>query len=98
MFLTVGFGIIFNLLFGYFPFYYTSITINEWLLITGIIGIIQSAVLVKQYGWDGLKHALYLPIFNPFILYVLVTFIRALGIKSWGNTKTIHGFAKPSKN
>ncbi len=98
LFLTVGFGIIFNLLFGYFPFYYTSITIKEWLLLTGIMGVIQSAVLVKQYGWKGLKHALYIPVFNPFILYVLVTFVRALGIKSWGNTKTTHGFAKPSKN
>ncbi len=98
MFLLVGFGIIFNVLFGYFPFYFASITIKEWLSLTGVIGIIQSAVLVKQYGWNGLKHALYLPIFNPFILYVLVTFVRAVGIKSWGNTKTMHGFTKPSKN
>jgi poly-beta-1,6-N-acetyl-D-glucosamine synthase len=98
MFFTVGFGIIFNLLFGYFPFYYTSITIKQWLLLMGIIGIVQTAVLVKQYGWDGFKHALYLPLFNPFILYVLVTFVRAFGIKSWGNTKTMHGFTKPSKN
>ncbi len=98
LFLTVGFGIIFNLLLGYFPFYYTSITINEWLLLTGLIGIIQSLVLIKQYGWNGLRHASYLPILNPFALYVLVTFVRALGIKSWGNTKTQHGFAKNSKN
>ncbi|HEY0579467.1 MAG TPA: glycosyltransferase family 2 protein, partial [Candidatus Nitrosocosmicus sp.] len=98
MFLIVGFEITFNLLFGYFPFYYTSITIKQWLLLMGIIGIVQTAVLVKQYGRNGFKHALYLPLFNPFILYVLVTFVRAFGIKSWGNTKTMHGFAKPSKN
>jgi len=98
MFFIIGFATIFNILFGYFPFYYTSLTINEWLILNGIIGFVQSSVLVKQYGWNGLKYSLYIPIFIPFILYVFVTFVRALGIKSWGNTKTMHGFVKPSKN
>jgi cellulose synthase/poly-beta-1,6-N-acetylglucosamine synthase-like glycosyltransferase len=98
LFLVVGFAIIFNLIFGYFPYYYISITINQWLMLIGLIIIIQTLVLVKQYGWDGFRHAIYLPLFIPFILYVFVTFIRALGIKSWGNTKTMHGFIKPSKD
>jgi cellulose synthase/poly-beta-1,6-N-acetylglucosamine synthase-like glycosyltransferase len=98
MFLIVGFAMMFNLLFGYFPFQYASITINQWLILNLIIGFIQSVVMVKQYGWKGLKHSIYVPILNPFILYVLVTYIRALGIKSWGNTKTLHGFTKSSKS
>jgi cellulose synthase/poly-beta-1,6-N-acetylglucosamine synthase-like glycosyltransferase len=97
MFFIVGFAIIFNIIFGYFPYYYTSLTINQWLILTGLIGIIQTLVLAKQYGWNGIKSAIYLPIFIPFILYVFVTFIRALGIKSWGNTKTMHGFTKQPK-
>jgi cellulose synthase/poly-beta-1,6-N-acetylglucosamine synthase-like glycosyltransferase len=97
MFFIVGFAIVFNIIFGYFPYYYTSITINQWLALTGILGIIQCLVLTKQYGKNGIKYAIYLPIFIPFILYVFVTFIRALGIKSWGNTKTTHGFTKNPK-
>ncbi len=98
MFFIVGFAIVFNIVFGYFPYYYTSITIDQWLVLIGILGIIQSLVLTKQYGKNGIKYAIYLPIFIPFILYVFVTFIRALGIKSWGNTKTTHGFTtKPKK-
>ena len=96
--LTVGFGMIFNLLLGYFPFNYASITINQWLLLTGIIWSTQACVLVKQYGLSGLKYSLYLPIYNAFILYVMVAFVRALGIKSWGSTKTTHGFAKKNPN
>ena len=35
MFFIVGFAIVFNIIFGYFPYYYTSITINQWLALTG---------------------------------------------------------------
>lgn len=95
MFLIVGFAMIFNLLFGYFPFQYTSITITQWLVLNIVIGFIQSLVMIKGYGWKDLKQIIYIPILNPFALYVMVTYIRALGIKSGGNTKSLHGFAKP---
>ncbi len=94
LFLMVGFGMIFNLLIGYFPFNYATITIREWLLLTGFIWSIQTTVLVKQYGWNGLRYASLIPIYNLFILYVLIVFVRAWTIKSWGTTKTTHGFAK----
>lgn len=94
MLLIMGYAIIFNLIMGYIPFIYSSITITQWLLLTGLIWAMQSAVLTKQYGWNGLKYSAYLPIYNPFVIYVMISFVRALSIKSWGNTKTMHGFIK----
>lgn len=94
LFLTIGFGMIFNLVFGYFPFNYAAITINQWLLLTAFIWIVQISVLAKEYGWTGLKYAIFVPIYNSFVLYVFVVFVRAWTIKSWGSTKTTHGFTK----
>lgn len=98
LFLTIGFGMIFNLIFGYFPFNYAAITINQWLLLTAFIWILQITVLIKEYGWKGLKYALFVPIYNSFVLYVFVVFVRAFTIKSWGATKTTHGFTTKSGN
>lgn len=54
--------------------------------------------MVKQYGIRGLKHCIYLPIYNVFVLYVMVAFVRAFFVKSWGSTKTTHGFSKKLKS
>lgn len=94
MLLIMGYAMIFDLIFGYIPFVYSSITVVQWLVLTGLIWSMQAAILAKQYGWNGLKYSIYLPIYNPFIIYVLISFVRALSIKSWGNTKTAHGFVK----
>jgi hypothetical protein len=98
LFLTIGFGMIFNLVFGYFPFNYAAITINQWLLLTGFIWIVQATVLAKEYGWTGLKYAIFVPIYNSFVLYVFVVFVRAWTVKSWGATKTTHGFTTKSNS
>lgn len=90
----VGFGCIFNLIFGYFPYYYASITIEQWIVITLGLYLVQSLTILKQYGRKGLRYLLLLPIYNVFVLYVFVIFIKAFGVKSWGNTKTQHGFVK----
>jgi len=96
LFLVIGFGMIFNLLFGYFPFNYAAITINQWLFLTGFIWIVQIIVLAKEYGRIGLKYAALVPVYNSFVLYVFVVFVRAWTVKSWGATKTTHGFATKS--
>ncbi len=96
MLLLIGYGAIFNIITGYFPFTYASITIEQWLILLGTIWAIQALVLVKQYGAKGLKYIAYIPIYTPFVLYVMVAFVRAFSIKSWDSTKTKHGFIKPS--
>jgi hypothetical protein len=49
-------------------------------------------MLVKQYGIVGLKYAAYLPIYNMFSTYAFAAFIKASFVRSWQNTKTLHGF------
>jgi cellulose synthase/poly-beta-1,6-N-acetylglucosamine synthase-like glycosyltransferase len=88
----VGFGCIYNLIFGYFPYYYASITIEQWIIINLGLYLVQSLTILQQYGKKGLRYLWLLPIYNVFVLYVFVIFIKAFGVKSWGNTKTQHGF------
>jgi len=71
--------------------------LNLWFLLTGLIYGLQAGVLYKQYGIKGLKHALYLPLYNAFSNYWFVSFSKAFFVKSWANTKTMHGFTKRQK-
>ena len=58
----------------------------------------NSVNCVNEIAWmERIKACDIFAVFNPFILYVLVTFIRAFGIKSWENIKTMHGFTKRFK-
>jgi hypothetical protein len=49
-------------------------------------------VLVKQFGSKGLRIAAFLPIYLLFSQYFLVVTVKGFFVKSWGNTKTMHGF------
>ena len=93
----VGVATLYNLAFEYYPFYYASTSIYLWIFVTLLLYALQSMALVKQYGRKGVRLAVYVPIYDAFIMYVLVTFIRAFTVKSWGSTKTAHGFIKSPK-
>ena len=95
--LIFGYAVIHNLLFGYYPYSYAYIPLNIWFILIAIIFIMQCSVLAKQYGRSGLKYAPYLFAYNPFLVYVYVIFIKAFFVKSWANTKTVHGFIKETK-
>lgn len=87
-----GYASVFNLIFEYYPYSYSYLPFKIWLLLIGIAFVMQCIVLVKEYGRKGLKYASYLILYNVFSLYYFVTFFKALFVKSWENTKTIHGF------
>jgi cellulose synthase/poly-beta-1,6-N-acetylglucosamine synthase-like glycosyltransferase len=91
-----GYAAINNLLFGYYPYTYAYIPLNIWFILIALTFTMQCMVLVKEYGRKGLKYASYLLVYNPFSLYVFVIFLKGLFVKSWGNTKTMHGFIKES--
>jgi hypothetical protein len=90
----IGFAATFNMIFGYFPYYYSSISIEMWLTLTAALYFLQALTLIKMYGKKGVRYILYIPIYNIFSLYFFVTFIKAFRVKSWGTTKTMHGFTK----
>jgi cellulose synthase/poly-beta-1,6-N-acetylglucosamine synthase-like glycosyltransferase len=71
------------LIFDYYPYTYSYMPLSIWFVLTGLLFILQAAVLVKEYGWRGFGYAAQ-----------FVSFIRAFTIKSWASTKTAHGFMK----
>lgn len=97
MLVIAGYAAIFNLIFQYYPYYYTSLPVDLWLILNGFLYAAHALTLAKQYGRSGLRYAAYIPIYNVFVLYFFITLIRAFTIKSWSNTKTTHGFTKMSE-
>ena len=91
-----GYATIHNVLYDYYPYKYTYIPLNLWFALIGTVLALQFGVLVKEYGRKGLKYAPYLALFNPFSLYICVTYVKAIFVKSWGDTKTAHGFITKS--
>jgi cellulose synthase/poly-beta-1,6-N-acetylglucosamine synthase-like glycosyltransferase len=87
-----GYATLHNAMFDYYPYKYTYIPLNLWFSLVGTVFALQFGVLVKEYGRQGLKYAPFLALFNPFSLYTFVTYMKALFVKSWGDTKTAHGF------
>ncbi|HEU4446117.1 MAG TPA: glycosyltransferase family 2 protein [Nitrososphaeraceae archaeon] len=91
-----GYATIHNIMYDYYPYKYTYIPLNLWFALIGTVFALQFGVLVKEYGRKGLRYAPYLVFFNPFSLYTFVTYIKAIFVKSWGETKTAHGFMSKS--
>ena len=87
-----GYATIHNILFDYYPYKYSYIPLNLWFSLIGAVFGLQFGVIVKEYGRQGMKYAPLLILFNPFSLYSFVTYVKALFVKSWGDTKTAHGF------
>jgi cellulose synthase/poly-beta-1,6-N-acetylglucosamine synthase-like glycosyltransferase len=97
MLLIPAYAALHFLMFDYYPYTYTYVPLNIWLVLTGVLFTLQAAVLVRQYGRKGLAYAIQLPALTPFSHYWFVAFIKAFSIKSWANTKTVHGFMKETK-
>ena len=91
--LVTGFNSIFNIVFGYFPYVYAFMSLQLWFVLVGTMMATQCLMLVRQYdARKGLKYAAYLPIYNIFSTYSFAEFEKGLLVKSWQNTKTLHGF------
>lgn len=97
MLLIPAYAAVHFLIFDYYPYTYTYIPLNIWLVLAGVLFALQAAVLVRQYGSKGLAYAIQLPALTPFSHYWFVAFIKAFSVKSWANTKTVHGFMKETK-
>jgi cellulose synthase/poly-beta-1,6-N-acetylglucosamine synthase-like glycosyltransferase len=91
-----GYATIHNIMYDYYPYKYTYIPLNLWFALIGSVLALQVGVLVKEYGRKGLRYSPYLVFFNPFSLYIFVTYVKAIFVKSWGETKTAHGFMSKS--
>jgi cellulose synthase/poly-beta-1,6-N-acetylglucosamine synthase-like glycosyltransferase len=94
MLLVPAYAALHFLVFGYYPYTYTYIPLYVWLGLSALLLILQTSILVKQYGRKGIWYALQLTLLVPFSHYWFVTFLKAFSVKSWANTKTAHGFAE----
>jgi len=81
-----------QLFFHFYPFSFAYISFNFWLILMGLNFVLSAAVLVRLYGRTGFKYSILLPIYAMFTNYYLVAGIKSFFIKSWGESKTEHGF------
>jgi cellulose synthase/poly-beta-1,6-N-acetylglucosamine synthase-like glycosyltransferase len=97
IFFIIAYSSIYNFIFEYIPFSFTYLPIQLWFLVAGIVLSLDSLVLLKVHGLKkGLKYIAYLMLFIPFSQYGLVVLYKALFVKTWGTTKTVHGFMAKS--
>jgi biofilm PGA synthesis N-glycosyltransferase PgaC len=97
MFFIATYSAVHNLIFGYLPFNFTYLPLEIWFLVTGIVLSLYFMVLLKMYGLKkGLKYITYLMPFIPFSQYGIVILYKALFVRTWGTTKTVHGFTVKS--
>ena len=92
MFFIVGYATIFNLIFEYVPFKFTYLPLNIWFLVTGIVLGFHMLVLLRVHGRNFFRHVCYLLPFVVFSQYGLVILYKAFFVRTWGTTKTRHGF------
>jgi len=97
IFFIIAYASLHLLLLGYVPYGFYYLPIKIWFLFMGLNYVLSMLVLIKQHGLQGIKYALYFPIYLVFSQYSLATHTRAIFIKSWGTTKTMHGFRQKTK-
>lgn len=92
--IILAFAVIHNLLFGFYPYMYAYMPINIWIALTAILISLQVITLWIQKS--DIKTILKIPLYLVFSQYILVVSLKAIFVKSWGSTKTVHGFIKDS--
>lgn len=95
MFIIVVYATIFNLIFEYLPYSFAYLPLELWFIVAGIMMCLYVSVLLKVHGVkDGIRHAMYLVPFIAFSQYGMIVCYKALFVRTWGTTKTIHGFTQ----
>jgi len=75
------------------PFTFTYIPLQLWFILVGTMTMLEVIVLLKVHGLrKGLRQSLLLLPFITFSQYGLVVLFKALLVRTWGTTKTVHGF------
>jgi cellulose synthase/poly-beta-1,6-N-acetylglucosamine synthase-like glycosyltransferase len=95
MFIIVVYATIFNLIFEYLPYSFAYLPLQLWFIVAGIMMCLYVSVLLKVHGVkEGIRRAMYLVPFIAFSQYGMVICYKALFVRTWGTTKTIHGFTQ----
>jgi len=88
--LIPSYAAIHNMLFDYLPYRYAYLPLDLWFILTGISVVLQVGVLMK--AGSPFSRVVSLPLYMLFSQYLITVALKSFFVKSWGNTKTIHGF------
>jgi cellulose synthase/poly-beta-1,6-N-acetylglucosamine synthase-like glycosyltransferase len=97
--LSIGiasFAIIFCMFAGHYPYSFAFMPIKVWLILTFSTFIMQVSFLRYEPETKNFKNVLYSALLMLFAHYWYVVLIKAFFVKSWANTKTMHGFDTPT--
>ena len=95
MFIIVVYATIFNPIFEYLSYSFAYLPLELWFIVAGIMMCLYVSVLLKVHGVkDGIRRAMHLVPFIAFSQYGMIVCYKALFVRSWGTTKTIHGFTR----
>jgi cellulose synthase/poly-beta-1,6-N-acetylglucosamine synthase-like glycosyltransferase len=92
MLIMISYASIHNLLFEYYPFEFSYLPLEAWIISTALMIILSFLVIIKQFGRKGIVYAAFLPLQILFSHYSLAVTLKGFFVRSWGNTKTMHGF------
>lgn len=100
MFFITVYATIYNIIFEYLPYSFAYLPLQMWFHVYEVIIDLDFIELLKVRGLKyGLRQAVYLLPYIAFSQYGLVVCYKALFVRSWATTKTVHGFtAKVSTN
>ncbi|MRN41125.1 MAG: glycosyltransferase [Nitrosopumilales archaeon] len=91
-------AIVFYIFFGYYPYSYAYMPVMIWLGSNISIFVLQVLLLKREPEIKRFKNVFYAAFLILFSNYWYVVFIKAFFVKSWANTKTIHGFDMPASS
>jgi len=93
-----SFALMHAIFFGYSPFTYAFIPLKFSLTLMVVVYLSYVAIiLMGEHEFRSFKNILYAAMLIPFSYYWYVCFLKAFFVKSWGNTKTPHGFSTPNR-
>jgi cellulose synthase/poly-beta-1,6-N-acetylglucosamine synthase-like glycosyltransferase len=92
----ISLAVIYYMLFGYMPYSFAAVPIRVWLITMSVLYVLQVSFIAREPQIRGLKNIALAALLIPFTNYWYAVLIRAFFVKSWANTKTIHGFEIPS--
>ncbi len=91
----ISLALIHYMLFGYMPYSFAALPVKIWLATTATLYLLQVSFIAREPKLRGLKNIALAALLIPFTNYWYAVLIKAFFVKSWANTKTIHGFESP---
>jgi len=92
--LVTSFAIVHYVLFGTFPFKFTFSPLQFWFGVTIANYSLQFIIVLRDVGLKKIKYAAHIFLLSAFSHYWYVCLIKSFFVKSWGGTKTTHGFMR----